>query len=163
MKILFLFYTQAELGAPGYLSKEGESAAETLAQNIAQFSVDALGIDLQAENLKDSVAHFVEDKPRSAKTAEFVTSFIPIPLTKQGVEKIPSFLEEVASDTSRSSQLRLVLVGTSLEQLKNWSQNKVTEEQFAQLSSTLDEMTHQDKFPTVFVAGYDHGEWLLDL
>ncbi|NBO38173.1 hypothetical protein EBU99_06290 [bacterium] len=48
MKILFLFYTQAEGGAPGYLSRKGEDAAGSLAQTLFGFAQDSLHIQLDS-------------------------------------------------------------------------------------------------------------------
>ncbi|MFZ9519280.1 MAG: hypothetical protein ACO3A4_02280 [Silvanigrellaceae bacterium] len=49
MKILFLLYTQAEGGAPGYLSRRGEEAAGNLAQTLFGFAQDTLLVNLDAE------------------------------------------------------------------------------------------------------------------
>jgi hypothetical protein len=46
MQHLFMFVTQAEGGAPGYLSGLGDDAATNLAETLAQF-VSSLGIDLE--------------------------------------------------------------------------------------------------------------------
>lgn len=46
MKILVLLYTQAEGGAPGFLSRRGEEAAGNLAQTLFGFAQDSLGIQL---------------------------------------------------------------------------------------------------------------------
>lgn len=48
MKILFLLYTQAEGGAPGYLSRRGEEAAGNLAQTLFGFAQDTLSIQLDS-------------------------------------------------------------------------------------------------------------------
>lgn len=45
MQHLFMFVTQAEGGAPGYLSGLGDDAALNLAETLSQF-VESLGIDL---------------------------------------------------------------------------------------------------------------------
>lgn len=49
MKILFLFYTQAEAGAPGFLSRNGEDAAGNLAQTLFNFASETLRLPLEAE------------------------------------------------------------------------------------------------------------------
>lgn len=49
MKILFLLYTQAEGGAPGFLSRRGEEAAGNLAQTLFGFAQDSLGINIDAQ------------------------------------------------------------------------------------------------------------------
>lgn len=49
MKILYLFYTQAEAGAPGFLSRQGEESAGNLAQTLFQFANETLHLDLEAE------------------------------------------------------------------------------------------------------------------
>lgn len=49
MKILFLLYTQAEGGAPGFLSRRGEEAAGNLAQTLFGFAQDTLQIDIDAQ------------------------------------------------------------------------------------------------------------------
>lgn len=70
MKILFLFYTQAEAGAPGFLSRSGEEAAGNLAQTVHTFLSGSLGIELEsgaearAKSLNDEVQW------RSFKSAE---------------------------------------------------------------------------------------------
>ncbi|MCA2960214.1 MAG: hypothetical protein IOD12_08175 [Silvanigrellales bacterium] len=46
MKLLFLFFTQSEGGAPGFLSRKGEEAAEALAESLSTFVSDSLGLDL---------------------------------------------------------------------------------------------------------------------
>lgn len=48
MRILFLFYTQAESGAPGYLSRRGEDAAGNLCESLIQFLTETLSVDLQS-------------------------------------------------------------------------------------------------------------------
>ncbi|MEY4065084.1 MAG: hypothetical protein RIR26_1292 [Pseudomonadota bacterium] len=49
MKVLFLFYTQAEGGAPGFLSRNGEEAAGHLAQTLFHFASESLQLPLEAE------------------------------------------------------------------------------------------------------------------
>jgi hypothetical protein len=49
MKILFLLYTQAEGGAPGYLSRRGEEAAGNLAQTLFGFAQDTLKVDIDVD------------------------------------------------------------------------------------------------------------------
>lgn len=49
MKILFLLYTQAEGGAPGFLSRRGEEAAGNLAQTLFGFAQDTLHIQVDAQ------------------------------------------------------------------------------------------------------------------
>lgn len=46
MKLLFLLYTQAEGGAPGFLSRRGEEAAGNLAQTLFGFAQDTLGLNI---------------------------------------------------------------------------------------------------------------------
>jgi hypothetical protein len=48
MKILFLFYTQAEAGAPGFLSRSGEEAAGNLAQTVFDFLTNSLGVEMES-------------------------------------------------------------------------------------------------------------------
>lgn len=47
MKTLVLLYTQAEAGAPGYLSRQGEDSAENLAQTLFQFAQETLKCPLE--------------------------------------------------------------------------------------------------------------------
>ena len=49
MKTLFLFVTQAQNGAPGYLSSLGEQCAENLAENLVDFFEKQLSLDLQKD------------------------------------------------------------------------------------------------------------------
>jgi hypothetical protein len=49
MQLLFLFYTQAEGGAPGYLSRKGEEAAQNLTESLLQFLSSSLGINLETD------------------------------------------------------------------------------------------------------------------
>ena len=48
MKILFLFYTQAEAGAPGFLSRSGEESAGNLAQTVHDFLTTSLGVEIES-------------------------------------------------------------------------------------------------------------------
>jgi hypothetical protein len=49
MKVLFLFYTQAEGGAPGFLSRNGEEAAGHLAQTLFHFACESLHLPMETE------------------------------------------------------------------------------------------------------------------
>ncbi len=70
MKILFLFYTQAEAGAPGFLSRSGEEAAGNLAQTVHHFLTSSLGVEIEsgAENRAKSLNEDVQW--RAFKSAE---------------------------------------------------------------------------------------------
>ena len=46
MRVLFLFFTQAEAGAPGFLSRRGEDSAANLAESLGQFLENSLQVDL---------------------------------------------------------------------------------------------------------------------
>lgn len=48
MKLLLLFVTQAQRGAPGYLSRNGEDAAANLAETLARFLGEQLRLDLES-------------------------------------------------------------------------------------------------------------------
>ncbi len=60
MKLLFLFFTQSEGGAPGYLSRRGEEAAESLADSLGQFLGQSLGVDV-ASGFDDRARSLEED------------------------------------------------------------------------------------------------------
>ncbi|NBX15755.1 MAG: hypothetical protein EBR09_00165 [Proteobacteria bacterium] len=60
MKILVLLYTQAEGGAPGFLSRKGEDAAGNLAQTLFGFAQDSLGIQLDSGH-GDRIVSLEED------------------------------------------------------------------------------------------------------
>lgn len=47
MKLMFLFFTQSEGGAPGYLSRKGEETASALADSFEQFFEGSLGLTLK--------------------------------------------------------------------------------------------------------------------
>lgn len=49
MKMLFLFFTQSEMGALNYLSRVGEQGAEILAETIISFLTDNLNIQILNE------------------------------------------------------------------------------------------------------------------
>lgn len=49
MRRLFLFYTSAAAGAPGYLSRQGEQSAENLAETLYAFLTQTLELDLASE------------------------------------------------------------------------------------------------------------------
>lgn len=70
MKILFLFYTQAEGGAPGFLSRGGEEAAGNLAQTIFAFLQTSLGIDLESGSDARATSLNEDVQWRSFKSAE---------------------------------------------------------------------------------------------
>ncbi len=69
MKILFLFYTQAEGGAPGFLSRNGEEAAGNLAQTLFGFASETLKLSLQdgfesrAQSLSEDIRWRAFKKP----------------------------------------------------------------------------------------------------
>lgn len=46
MRSLFLFFTQSEIGAPGYLSRTGEQGATTLTETIISFLSESLRINI---------------------------------------------------------------------------------------------------------------------
>ncbi|RDB35180.1 MAG: hypothetical protein DCC88_11440 [Spirobacillus cienkowskii] len=56
MQSVFLFYTQAELGAPGYLSRTGEQGAETLAETVFSFLTEGFGINIEQNFEKRSTS-----------------------------------------------------------------------------------------------------------
>ena len=47
MKTLVLAFTQAERGAPGFLSRRGEDSAKNMAESIGVFLQDTLGVRWQ--------------------------------------------------------------------------------------------------------------------
>jgi hypothetical protein len=75
MKFLFLFYTQAEAGAPGFLSRSGEEAAGNLAQTVHDFLSTSLGVELEsgaelrAKSLNEDIRWRAFKSPESFPTA----------------------------------------------------------------------------------------------
>jgi hypothetical protein len=61
VRCLVLFFTQAQSGAPGYLSRQGEEAAQHLAETLESFLCQSLQLDLlsqkasRAQSLSDDV------------------------------------------------------------------------------------------------------------
>lgn len=61
MKLLFLFFTQSESGAPGYLSRKGEEAAAALGESLGTFLSESLGLglsegfDARARSLQEDI------------------------------------------------------------------------------------------------------------
>lgn len=60
MQLLFLFFTQSEGGAPGYLSRKGEEAAQVLTDSLSQFLSESLEINLN-ENFESRAKSLNED------------------------------------------------------------------------------------------------------
>lgn len=56
MRILFLFYTQAESGAPGFLSQRGEDTAFHCAESVSQFLENSLQVDFSATHSEREVS-----------------------------------------------------------------------------------------------------------
>ena len=46
MKVMVIFFTESEAGAPGYLSKKGEMSARTLSESLDLFIRQSLGINI---------------------------------------------------------------------------------------------------------------------
>lgn len=78
MRVLLLFFTQAEPGAPGYLSRRGESGAANLADTLGAFLAESLGVRLdlnfeaRAQSLNEDLrwkAYRKQDTLGSAVTA----------------------------------------------------------------------------------------------
>ena len=75
MKILFLFYTQSEAGAPGFLSRNGEESAGNLAQTLFDFASETLKLPLddafevRARSLAEDIRWRAFKKPESLEHA----------------------------------------------------------------------------------------------
>lgn len=75
MKILFLFYTQSEAGAPGFLSRNGEESAGNLAQTLFGFASETLKLplddafDVRAQSLAEDIRWRAFKKPESFEQA----------------------------------------------------------------------------------------------
>jgi hypothetical protein len=75
MKILFLFYTQSEAGAPGFLSRNGEESAGNLAQTLFGFASETLKLPLddafeaRAQSLTEDIRWRAFKKPESLEQA----------------------------------------------------------------------------------------------
>jgi|GEM_PF-618013 len=69
MKLFFLLFTPAEAGAPGYLSRQGEESAASLAESVFGFLTGSLGVDLdsgfaeRARSLEEDVRWRLFRKP----------------------------------------------------------------------------------------------------
>lgn len=76
MKILYLFYTQAEAGAPGFLSRQGEESAGNLAQTLFQFANETLHLPLE-NDIESRVQSLTEDiRWRAFKTPESLSQAV---------------------------------------------------------------------------------------
>ena len=110
-KILFLFFTQAEGGAPGYLSRKGEESAFHFTKSLRGFFIDSLGLPIEeefearvkslssnpkwkelkqsskrSEAIKESISLFpilvtCGGNPRTLRTAELVSQEFALPVS----------------------------------------------------------------------------------